>query len=103
MTEPVTMRTHAEVSRFFDGLDLVDPVWSSCTAGGQDPKARSPITTSPATAGWPARGSRRLRCHPDASAGRRTCEGWPARGRRPWLAGGRLPRGTGHLKREDQG
>jgi hypothetical protein len=22
---PVTMRTHAEVSRFFDGLDLVEP------------------------------------------------------------------------------
>jgi hypothetical protein len=25
MAEPVTMRTHAEVSSFFDGLDLVDP------------------------------------------------------------------------------
>lgn len=23
--EPVTLRTHAEVSRFFDGLDLVEP------------------------------------------------------------------------------
>jgi hypothetical protein len=25
MAEPVTMRTHAEVARFFDGLDLVEP------------------------------------------------------------------------------
>ncbi len=25
VTAPVTARTHAEVSRFFDGLDLVEP------------------------------------------------------------------------------
>jgi O-methyltransferase involved in polyketide biosynthesis len=25
MADPVTMRTHAEVARFFDGLDLIDP------------------------------------------------------------------------------
>ena len=25
MAEPVTLRTHAEVARFFDGLDLVEP------------------------------------------------------------------------------
>jgi hypothetical protein len=25
MADPVTMRSHAEVARFFDGLDLVEP------------------------------------------------------------------------------
>ena len=34
-------RSHAEVSRFFDGLELVAPVWSPCRIGGRPARLRA--------------------------------------------------------------
>jgi S-adenosyl methyltransferase len=34
-------RTHAEVSRFFDGLELVARVWSPCRIGGRPARSRA--------------------------------------------------------------
>lgn len=42
MREPFTMRTHAEVSRFFDGLELVGPGVVQAIEWGQDQAAPGP-------------------------------------------------------------
>jgi S-adenosyl methyltransferase len=47
MREPFTMRTHAEVARFFDGLELVEPGIVQAITWGQD---EPPASTGPG--GW---------------------------------------------------
>jgi S-adenosyl methyltransferase len=49
--DPLTARTHAQVGRFFEGLDLVEPVSCSCTGGGPAPVSPAPAASWPTTAG----------------------------------------------------
>ena len=53
--DQVTFRTRAEVTRFFDGLELAEPGVVQPPALASRPRARSSrATTSPPGAAWPA-------------------------------------------------
>src|SRR5262249_21453689 len=80
VSTPQTLRTRAEVSRFFEGLTWCRPAWATSTPGGPARTTSSPPAGGLPTAGSPAR---------PASAAR-----WPGRpgDRRPGRA---RPRGRG--------
>ena len=60
---PQTLRSHAQVCRFFDGLQLVPPGWCTCTRGAPTPTTSRRPRWSRRTAAW--------RASPDP--GRRQC------------------------------